>query len=38
MGELVISYTGTVDGKSMSGTSDAGGGRTGEWKAEKVEP
>ena len=38
MGELLISYTGKVDGKSMSGASDAGNGRTGEWKAEKIEP
>jgi hypothetical protein len=39
-GELTITYTGTVDGKMMKGKIAFGAdpGRTGEWKAEKVEP
>jgi hypothetical protein len=36
MGEMVITYKGKVDGKTMSGTTDFGMG-TGEWKAEKAE-
>ena len=35
-GEFVITYTGKVDGKTMSGTSETPMG-TGEWTAEKVE-
>ena len=36
MGEMVITYKGKIDGKTMSGTTDFGMG-TGEWKAEKAE-
>jgi hypothetical protein len=36
MGEMVITYKGKLDGKTMSGTTDFGMG-TGEWKAEKAE-
>ncbi len=35
-GEMVITYKGKIDGKTMSGTTDYGMG-TGEWKAEKTE-
>ena len=38
-GEFVITYTGTIDGQTMKGTTSFGPeaeGRTGEWKAEKV--
>jgi hypothetical protein len=39
-GEFTIAYTGKVAGKTMKGTFTFGQeqGRTGEWKAEKVEP
>jgi len=37
MGEMVISYKGKVDGKTMSGTVEFGQMGSGEWKAEKVE-
>ena len=37
MGEMVITYKGKVDGKTMSGTNDFGGMGSGEWKAEKAE-
>jgi hypothetical protein len=37
MGEMVITYKGKVEGKTMSGTSDLGGMGSGEWKAEKAE-
>ncbi len=36
MGEMVITYKGKIDGKTMSGTVEFGMG-TGEWKAEKAE-
>ena len=36
MGEMVITYQGKIDGKTMSGTVEFGMG-TGEWKAEKAE-
>jgi opacity protein-like surface antigen len=38
MGEMVIVYTGKIDGKTMSGTTQFGEMGSGEWKAEKVEP
>jgi hypothetical protein len=37
MGEITITHTGKVDGKTMTGTMTMGEGRTGEWKAERVE-
>jgi hypothetical protein len=37
MGEMVITFKGKIDGKTMSGTTEFGQGGTGEWKAEKVE-
>ena len=39
-GEFAIAYTGKVEGKTMKGTFTFGQeqGRTGEWKAERVEP
>ncbi len=36
-GEMVITYKGKIQGKTMSGTSEAGTMGSGEWKAEKVE-
>jgi hypothetical protein len=36
MGEMVITYKGKIDGKTMSGTVEFGMG-SGEWKAEKAE-
>jgi hypothetical protein len=38
MGELTISYTGKVEGQTMSGTTTFSRGGTGEWKAEKIQP
>jgi hypothetical protein len=35
-GEMTIKHTGKVEGDTMTGTIDMGGGRTGEWKAERV--
>jgi hypothetical protein len=35
-GEMTVKHTGKVEGDTMTGTIDMGGGRTGEWKAEKV--
>ena len=35
-GEMTVKHTGKIEGDTMSGTADMGGGRTGEWKAEKV--
>jgi hypothetical protein len=37
MGEMVITFKGKIDGKTMSGTTEFGQGGTGEWKAERVE-
>lgn len=37
MGEMVITYKGKVDGKTMSGTVTFGEMGSGEWKAEKAE-
>jgi len=37
MGEITITHTGKVDGKTMTGTMTMGEGHTGEWKAERVE-
>lgn len=37
MGEMVITYKGKVDGKTMSGTVTFGEMGSGEWKAEKSE-
>jgi hypothetical protein len=39
-GEMIITYTGKVEGKTMKGTIAFGPDpdRTGEWKAERVEP
>lgn len=38
MGEMVIVYSGKIDGKTMSGTTQFGQMGSGEWKAERVEP
>jgi ABC-type Na+ efflux pump permease subunit len=35
-GEMTVKHAGKVEGDTMTGTIDMGGGRTGEWKAEKV--
>jgi hypothetical protein len=35
-GEMTVKHAGKVAGDTMSGTIDMGGGRTGEWKAEKA--
>ena len=37
MGEMVITYKGKVDGKTMSGTVTFGEMGSGDWKAEKAE-
>ncbi len=37
MGEMVITYKGKIDGKTMSGTVEFGTMGSGEWKAEKAE-
>jgi hypothetical protein len=37
MGEMVITYKGKIEGKSMAGTMEFGQGRSGEWKAERAE-
>jgi len=37
MGEITITHTGKVEGKTMSGTLTMGEGHTGEWKAERIE-
>ena len=37
MGEMVITYKGKVDGKTMSGTVAFGEMGSGDWKAEKAE-
>jgi hypothetical protein len=37
-GEMLIVYKGTIDGKTMAGTTEFGQMGSGEWKAEKVEP
>jgi hypothetical protein len=36
-GEMVIVYTGKIDGKTMSGSTQFGQMGSGEWKAEKIE-
>ncbi len=36
MGEVVITYKGKIEGKTMSGTAESGMG-TSEWKAERVQ-
>ena len=38
MGEMTISYTGKVEGQTMSGTTSFSRGGSGEWKAERVQP
>jgi hypothetical protein len=35
-GEMTVKHAGKVEGDTMTGTIDMGGGRTGEWKAEKA--
>lgn len=36
MGEMVITYTGKIEGATMSGTTQFGEMGSGEWKAEKA--
>jgi hypothetical protein len=37
MGEMVVVFTGRVDGKTMAGTASYGERGIGEWKAERIE-
>ncbi len=38
MGELTITYTGKIEGQTMSGTTAFSRGGSGEWKAERIQP